>query len=328
MERAGTESARPRRRAGPPEHSVRHCFWKYPLIAAALLALIVVLAFTTGSPNWPRDTIARVSTKDPGGAILAFTQELDGTASSWANTAELKQELGTGDPGRIFVLDPAGTFAPLLGSRVVQALSTYKQASPDQQRAWATAYEKALGSITPMEGGGGGMETTAGPDYGRIGTLRGDFGPVPTLLQADLTLAQRGYLESYLVGVNPGHSFHLPTVWLYDHPSMLNTAVANGLTDDQWGMLKERGFPVGPWYLIIPAIIHVKLPGGTTGSGFVLWNLLIALLFILAVPLVPGLRDLPRYLGLHRLMYRYPARDNKEGLTVPAPKSLSDGERK
>lgn len=37
------------------------------------------------------------------------------------------------------------------------------------------------------------------------------------------------------------------TVWLYDHPTLLNTALAKGLTDDQWGMVKERGFPVGPW---------------------------------------------------------------------------------
>jgi len=68
----------------------------------------------------------------------------------------------------------------------------------------------------------------------------------------------------------------------------------------------DRGFAVGPWYLIIPAIIHVKLPGGATGTGFVLWNLFAALLFLFAVPLLPGLRDLSRRLRLYRLFYRYP----------------------
>ncbi len=65
---------------------------------------------------------------------------------------------------------------------------------------------------------------------------------------------------------------------------MLNTAVDQGLTDDQWGMVKERGFSVGPWYLIIPAVIHVKLPGGEGGPGFILWNLLFAAILLFVVP--------------------------------------------
>jgi hypothetical protein len=133
-----------------------------------------------------------------------------------------------------------------------------------------------------------GMATAMSPDYSRIGTLHGDFGPVPALVQADLRLAQGGYLEQYLDARDPGHALHLTTIWLYDHPEMLNDAVANGLTDDQWGMVKERGYNVGPWYLIIPAIIHVEFPGGGTGTGFVLWNLLIALILIFALPVITG----------------------------------------
>jgi hypothetical protein len=150
------------------------------------------------------------------------------------------------------------------------------------------------------------MEGVASPDYAKIGTLQGDFGPVPTLVQADLQLAQGGFLEQYLEGVGSGHSFHLTNIWLYDHPHLLNTAVAEGLTDDQWGMVKERGFSVGPWYLFIPAVIHVKGPNGATGSGFVIGNLVFAFFLLFLVPLVPGLRSLPRYLKLYRFIYRYP----------------------
>ncbi len=126
------------------------------------------------------------------------------------------------------------------------------------------------------------------------------------LVQADLTLAQNGYLEQYLEAVDSGHSYHLVNIWLYDHPNLLNTAVDQGLTDDQWGMVKERGFPVGPWYLSIPAVFHVYFPGGATGQGFILWNLLFAAILLFFVPLVPGVRDLPRYLKLYRFIYRYP----------------------
>ena len=132
------------------------------------------------------------------------------------------------------------------------------------------------------------------------------------LLKANLQLAQNGYLEQYLQAVDPGHSFHLTNIWLYDHPQMLNTAVALGLTDDQWGMVNERGFPVGPWYLSIPAVFHVYFPGGVTGPGFILWNLLFAAFLLFFIPLVPGVRDIPRYLKLYRFIYRYPVKGDFE----------------
>ena len=298
----------------PPERLVRHVFWKYPIIAVVLLALVAVLAASVGSPNYPRDTIAGATKDNPGGAVLAFTQEMDGTSSSSGNA----QEFGVGDPGQTFVLNPLRAAAPLIGpisepnlptlsaSDIQNGIATYDAASSDQQMRWASNYDKALGTITA--GGGGDMEEgIASPDYTKIGTLKGDFGPVPVLVEADLHLAEHGYLEQYLESVNPGHSYHLVNIWLYDHPNMLNTAVDQGLTDDQWGMVKERGFSVGPWYLFVPAVFHVYFPAGVTGPGFVLWNLLFAAILLFFVPLVPGVRDIPRYLKLYRFIYRYPA---------------------
>jgi hypothetical protein len=284
----------------PPERLVRHVFWKYPILSVVLLVIVAGLAAAVGSPNWPRDTIAGATKDNPGGAILAFTQELDGTATSTGNAAEF----GMGDPGQVFVLNPLRQAAPLLGSNVQAALATYDSASSQQQQAWAKAYEDALGTITPS--GEGEMEGVASPEFSKITTLKGDFGPIPTLVQADLKLAQDGYLEQYLQSVDPGHSFHMVNIWLYDHPNMLNTAVDQGLTDDQWGMVKERGFSIGPWYLFIPAVFHVYFPAGVTGPGFVLWNLAFAAILLFFVPLVPGVRDIPRYLKLYRFIYRYP----------------------
>jgi hypothetical protein len=295
------ESAAPAKASDrPPERLVRHVFWKYPILSAVMFVVVVAVAFAVGSPNWPRDTIASVTKANPGGAILAFTQELDGTATSTSNAAEY----GMGDPAQVFVLGPLRQVAPLWRADYRAALATYDAANPQQELAWAKAYDTALGTITPMSSGG--MGGTSGPDYMKIGTLKGNFGPVPVIVQADLLLAQNGFLEQYLQAVDPGHSFHLVNIWLYDHPNLLNTAVAQGLTDDQWGMVKERGFPVGPWYLFIPAVFHVELPGGATGQGFVLWNLLFAAILLFVVPLVPGVRDIPKYLKLYRFIYRYP----------------------
>src|SRR5215467_12162182 len=284
----------------PPGRLVRHVFWKYPILSAVMLVVVVAVAFAVGSPNWPRDTIASVTKDNPGGAIMAFTQELDGTATSSGNAAEY----GMGDPGQVFVLGPLRQVAPLWRADVRAALATYDAASPQQQQAWAKSYDDALGTITPS--GGGDMGGTSGPDYMKIDTLKGNFGPVPVIVQADLQLAQNGFLEQYLQSVDPGHSFHLVNIRLYDHPNLLNTAVAQGLTDDQWGMVKERGFSVGPWYLFVPAVFHVYFPNGANCTWFVIWNLLFAAILLFVVPLVPGVRDIPRYLKLYRFIYRYP----------------------
>jgi hypothetical protein len=290
----------------PPERLVRNVFWKYPILSVVLLVVVAVLAAAMGSPNWPRDTIAAVAKDNPGGAILAFTQELDGTATSTSNAAEF----GMGDPGQVFVLGPLRQVAPLWRADVRAALAAYDAASPQQQQAWAKSYDDALGTIMPS--GGGEMEGTPSPDYSKIDTLKGDFGPIPTLVKADLQLAQNGFLEQYLQAVEPGHSYHLTNIWLYDHPNLLNTAVEQGLTDDQWGMVKERGFSVGPWYLFIPAVFHVYFPSGVTGQGFVIWNLLFAAILLFIVPLVPGIRDIPKYLKLYRFIYRYPVKGDFE----------------
>lgn len=190
----------------PLTRPVRHGFWKYPLLALAVLIVGLLLAAAIGSPNWPRDTIAGVSKQDPGGAILAFTQELDNTSSSTIN----EPERGMGKPADVFVLDPLREAAPLLGGDIQSALQTYDAADADQQQAWSSAYDDALATITPQ---GSGDMGAASPDYSRIDSLEGDFGPVPTLVQADLQLAQSGFLEQYLQGVEPGH---------------------------EWGMVKER----------------------------------------------------------------------------------------
>ena len=302
----------------PPERLVRHVFWKYPIISVVLMALVAVLAATIGSPNYPKDTIAGVTKDNPGGAVMAFTQELDGTATSSGNA----QEFGTGDPGQVFVLNPVRAAVPLLGpitlanfptlqvSDVQQAVTAYDSASSDQRMTWASTYDTALGTIPAGGGaaaGAGEMGAgSVGPDFAKVGSLKGDFGPVPVLVEADVQLAQTGYLEQNLQSVDPGHSYHLVNIWLYDHPNMLATAVDQGLTDDQWGMVKERGFSVGPWYLTIPSVFHVYFPGGATGQGFVLWNLGFTLILLFVIPLVPGVRNLPRILKLYRFIYRYP----------------------
>jgi hypothetical protein len=286
---------------------VRHCFWKYPLLALFMLASISFLAIQVGSPNYPRQTISGTSSQDPGGAVLAFAQELAGTSPSAQNA----EEFGVGAPSEVFVLHPLRSALPFLGAEARQAYDAFTTAPVAERQTWASDYAAAVTKMADKMGagssaamGGKGMGLTPSPAMADIRMLRGDFGPVPRLIGFDLQLAQSGYLDQYLQAAASGHSFQLINIWLYDHPMMLNQAIQNGLTDDQWGMVKERGFPIGPWYLILPAVIHVKLPNGSTGAGFIIDNLLLALFFLFVVPLVPGIRDLPQLLHLDRLVYK------------------------
>jgi len=113
-------------------------------VLSVLLVVVAVLAATVGSPNYPRDSIAGVTKADPGGAILAFTQELDGTSSSSGNA----QEFGVGDPGQVFVLNPLRQAAPLLGSNTLQqAIATYERTVVSQRAPfddWIDGNEKAV----------------------------------------------------------------------------------------------------------------------------------------------------------------------------------------
>jgi hypothetical protein len=224
----------------------------------ALAIALGLLGVFAGSPNSPRATIAGTTRQDPGGAALAFTQELAGTSASAGN----EKEFGLGPPGQVFVTGPLNSFAPLFGGSVAAALAAYRAAPTSQQAAWANNYLMALDKITPSSMGGEEMETAMSPDYSKIGTLHGDFGPVPALVKADVALAQGGHLEQYLEGRNPGHTLHLVTIWLYDHPKMLNDAVANGLTDDQWGMVKERDYPRRPLVPDHPGDHPRQIPAG------------------------------------------------------------------
>ncbi len=117
----------------PSERLVRHVFWKYPILSLVLLIVVAAVAFAVGSPNWHRDTIASVTKDNRGGAIMAFTQELDGTATSTSNAAEF----GMGDPGQVFGIGPLRQVAPLWRADFRAALAAYDAASPQQQLAWA-----------------------------------------------------------------------------------------------------------------------------------------------------------------------------------------------
>lgn len=300
-------------------HVVTHCFWRYPIVAGIVTVAVILLGMIAGSPNWPQATIKKVTTEQPGGTLWAVAQELDRSSSSYTNT----QEYGMVNPATRLVVDPLKSASWALAPNVNEALSQFLAQPEQQQVRWAMNYDNAIRKALKMGSMGGAMSIVPVPSLTMLSHLHGNFGPVPVIANGILQLARNGYLQNYFQGISPGNTFEYVNIWLYDQPYLLNTAIKNGLTDDQWGMIKERGFFVGPWYLIVPAIAHVLLPGGSSGPGFILWNALIAFFFIVLFPLIPGLRDIPRYLKLYKLIY---ATDNVQHspLVQSVNRSLGD----
>ena len=282
---------------------VRHGFWKYPILMIVLLITVVVMGIWVGSPNWPRATIKNSAQMEPGGTIWAVSQELDGASVSYTDP----YAYGMKNPAQRLVIGPLESAKWFLSQKQRQALSTYINAPMTKRIEWAKNYDKAIQKTFPVNK----SDYTPVPKMSNISMLRGNFGPVPVIADTILKLAQNGYLETYFQGISPGNTFEYTNIWLYDRPYMLNTAIRNGLTDDQWGMIKERGFAPGPWYLIIPAVAHVLLPAGSTGPGFIFWNSLFAIFALVLFPLIPGLRNIPKYIGLYKLIYAVDPKKSK-----------------
>ncbi|MDX6421673.1 MAG: hypothetical protein QOG28_6293, partial [Trebonia sp.] len=141
-------------------------------------------------------------------------------------------------------------------------------------------------------------------------------GPVPALMAGEFTLARSGALDTDLLSQQPfyGTNFTKPLLFLQDGQYYANQATAEHLTGNQWGVMNETGsYPGQPWLWLYQLWYHV--PGWRNSLNVDLIAIYMtgaATLLLLFVPFIPGLRDIPRLIPVHRLIWRTPP-------TPPAP---------
>jgi hypothetical protein len=83
-------------------------------------------------------------------------------------------------------------------------------------------------------------------------------------------------------------------------------ASAEHLLGKQWGVMNETGsYPGQPWLWLYTAWYQIK-PFDTNPSVDLIAIALtsLATLLLLLIPFIPGLRDIPRWIPLHRLIWR------------------------
>jgi len=297
----------------------------YDLVKEFVLALVVVALLAVGlavlfsSPDDHPVTIQGWSTNTtsaygnfPGQDFVATAMtELDG--SSATATYGPPYQSGAGSQQIFFLkpeqwlgqhipVDTANDFvlAPLrLQARhdaaLAAALAQWDAASSSQQSTWTTNYEKALSNATSVQDG-------------QIVLAPGDYGPLPVMMDSLMAMAQSGALDNALLASKSfyGTDYTKPLLYIADGQYLADKADAQHLSGDQWGMMNETGNYPGQAWLWLYTMWYQVWPFTHTGNADALvWALMMLLtLVLLFLPLIPGLRSIPRWIPVYKAIWR------------------------
>ena len=289
----------------------RYDILKEGTAAVAVVAVAVIaLAGLLSSPDAPPVTVQTWARLAPADFLGTASSELAGTSEtanygqpyntgtsnvqrlgwSWQTLAGVRQPI---DAPQTFVLSPLSKLAPT-DATLAAALNTYNAAPAKQQQAWDSAYADSISKVT-FTGG-----TPVLPP--------GDYGPVPTMLSSELTLARSGAVDADLLAERPfyGTNFTKPLLFLEDGSYYADQAKAQHLTGSQWGVMNETGsYPGQPWLWLYTLWYQVRPFKNSANVDLMAVYLTgAATILLLAVPWLPGLRDIPRYVPIHRLVWR------------------------
>jgi len=288
---------------------------EYDLVKEFVVALVGVALLTAAlagifsSPDVPQATLAQWSTAAPADFVLTAAAELDGTSGSatygapYNRTPDAAQKLGPVSLQHLAgVTTPISTatdfvVGPLDGTvgdpALKTALGQWHAAPAAQRQAWATAYDEAL---------------QAAPDNAAAQVAAGDYGPVPVMLNSLLGLARGGALEGALLlqGRFYRSDYTKPLLFLADGTYLEERARAEHLGGDQWGMMNETGsYPGQAWLWLYTFWYQVKPFSTSDNADVLVWAVMAVLsLGLICVPFLPGVRSLPRWIPVHRLIWR------------------------
>ena len=282
------------------------------VIATTVIGVItILLAVVFSSPDKQPLTIQRWAAAAPSDFLTTAVAELDGTSDtagygppynstsgasqklgpiSLANAAGVRIPINTAED---FVLAPLAIQAPS-NPRLATALRRYRAAAASQQRSWTTAYAGALAHVRY--------------DSGRPVVPAGDYGPVPEMMATLLVQARSGGLDGALLAGKQFYqtNYTKPLLFMADGGYMAELAAQEHLLGDQWGMMNETGSYPGQTWLWLYTTWYQVPPFTTSPNADVeIWALMGVLTILLALlPFIPLLRSVPRWLPVHRWIWR------------------------
>jgi hypothetical protein len=279
-----------------------------------VVVLVVGLAVLFSSPDDPSITLKSWSVADPTDFVQTSIAELDGTSGTagygppYTNTANASQVLyGVSiesfvgrripiDTERDFILSPLRTIpdSPVLHAALVR----YEAAPISQQQSWDAAFGSLVTTAT----------YTATVKDNRLVLPKGDYGPVGTMMSSLLSMARAGALDGALTSTPQlyGTNYTKPLLFLADGSYLGTVAQERNLTGDQWGMMNETGnYPGQAWLWLYTFWYQVPPMNSSTNGDIEVWAIMMALTVGPAlVPIIPGVRSIPRWSRLYRVIWR------------------------
>jgi len=301
-----------------PSHADPSLDWtgakrRYDLVKEASIAtgavtlLVVLLSIVFSSPDVKPVTVAQWATSAPRDFLETAVSELDGTSGvatygpPYTHTAGAAQKIVGGfslqqlvgvripiDTAEAFVLGPLSIPAQA-SPRLERALVTYRAASPAQQQAWTSAFSTSLA-------------------HGKFVRSGNRYGPVPVMMVALLEMARTGALDGALVSTNRFYqtNFTKSLLFLSDGGYLESLASQQNLLGSQWGMMNETGnYPGQAWLWLYTFWYQVPPFSTSANADAQIWAIMgiLSLAFVF-VPFIPGVRSIPLYVPVYRLIWR------------------------
>ncbi|MGD0875098.1 MAG: hypothetical protein ABSA14_08915 [Acidimicrobiales bacterium] len=275
-----------------------------------VLLLTVVCAIVFSSPDERPVTVKSWSNAAPVDFAQTAMTELDGTsgvatygppytqvpgAGQMLGPVSIERAVGVRIPintAQDFVLKPLATLPnrPALRS----AIASYEGASASQQAAWDAAYENVVANASFSDGQ---LVVKAGP-----------YGPVGVLINNLESMARTGALDGALLQSPQLYATNYtnPLLFIADGTYLADQAGLRHLQGDQWGMMNETGnFPGQAWLWLYTFWYQVNPMKSSSNGDVEVWAIMMVLTVLLAlVPFIPGVRSIPRKLGIYRLIWR------------------------
>jgi hypothetical protein len=216
-----------------------------------------------------------------------------------------------------FVLAPVSQLMGPTDPAVAAAVSQYKAAGGDlspgasadkvasaQQQTWLNNYLKALTAS------GATITSTS------VSVPTGDYGPVPVIVQAELTLSSTGALDGYFQGSQQQLSTNTSMATLFFSDGTLWSSIASkqGVAGNQWGVMNELwNFPGQVWLWLYAGMYQIPWLSPTSNHNLDLdvGLLMILLGFLLPMfaPWIPLVNRIPDWIPAYKIIYgRYYAR--------------------
>ena len=277
------------------------------IVIVAMLTLILAVFF--GSPDEKAITVKSWSNADPIDFAQTALEELNGTSGTAGygapyNHAAVGQQLGPLTLGKwVGVHIPIDTVkdfivAPLQSQPAIPglqpALSQWTSASASTQNGWVADYTKAATKMTWSNG--------------QVVVNTTNSGPVPVMINNLTQMARSGALDQALITGSGYYTtdYTKPLLFLADSEYFGSLADKQHLTGSQWGMMNETGQYPGQAWLWLYTFWYQIPPFNTSANADVLiWGMMMLLTaLLLLVPVIPGLRAIPRKTKVYRLIWR------------------------